>query len=159
MNRSIWLATAAPEILLSTFPKHRVLNDVYIYFSSWADTLDSSLVYDITDLSVEDEEGNTMPLDDLLTAVGGLMYSDYAGEIRITNSQAQALQALPDLAIYNGTYTDPKVIEAAVALTGVKLRNPDMVKLAIDARVAQSLKFKSLKLTKPLIGDVKPAPI
>jgi len=155
MNRSIWLATEAPEILLSTFPNHRVLNDVYIYFSSWATTLDPTLVYDITDLSVADEEGNTMPLDDLLETVGGLMYSDYAGEIRITNSQAQALQALPDLAIYNGTYTDPKVVEAAVSLTGGKLRNPDMVKLAIDARVAQSLKFKSLKLTKPLIGDVK----
>ena len=119
MNRSIWLATAAPEILLSTFPNHRVLNDVFIYFSSWADTLDPTLVYDITDLSTADEEGNTMALDDLLTTVGGLMYSDYAGEIRINNSQAQDLQVLPQWSLFLGDYDDKDVLQADVLASGL----------------------------------------
>lgn len=119
MNRSIWLATAAPEILLSTFPNHRVLNDVYIYFSSWATTLDPTLVYDITDLSVADEEGNTMPLNTLLTAVGGLMYSDYAGEIRISNAQAQTLQVLPQWALFLGDYDDKDKLQEDVVNSGL----------------------------------------
>lgn len=128
MNRSIWLATAAPEILLSTFPKHRVLNDVYIYFSSWADTLDSSLVYDSTDLSIADEEGNTMPLEDLLDAVGGLINAGYDGEIRITNSQAQVLQALPHWALFLGEYGEKTEAALQKEVTRSKLPALDFSK-------------------------------
>ena len=119
MNRSIWLATAAPEVLLATFPNKRVLNDVFLYFSSWATDLDDELEYDITDLSVADDEGVTMPLDDLLTAVGGLMYSDYPGEIRITNEQAKTLQVLPHWSIFLGVYTDKATLQADVIASGL----------------------------------------
>ena len=119
MNRSIWLAVNAPDVLLTTFPNHRVLNDVFIYFSAWSTDLDDTLVYDVTDLSQADDEGATMDLPSLLGAVGGLMYSDYAGEIRISNTQAKSLQILPHWSLFLGDYDDKDVLQADVIACGL----------------------------------------
>ena len=139
MNRSIWLATAAPEILLSTFPNHRVLNDVFIYFSAWATDLDDTLVYDSIDLSVADEEGATMDLPTLLATVGGLMYSDYDGEMRISNAQAQQLQVTPHWSLFLGDYTDKDVLQADVTAAGLGItldQSEDIATLIAQAKLA-----------------------
>lgn len=119
MNRSIWLASSAPEILLSTFPHHRVLNDVFLYFSAWASDLDNSLVYESVDLSVLDEDGATMPLPQLLGAIATLLYSNTELEIRITNAQAKALQELPHWSLFLGDYTDKDDLQADVTAAGL----------------------------------------
>ena len=136
MNRSIWLAVNAPDVLLTTFPNHRVLNDVYIYFSAWATDLDDTLVYDSTDLSQADEEGATMPIDDLITAAAGLMYSDYTGEIRISNAQAKTLQVLPQWSLFIGDYDDKDVLQADVTAAGLGI-TLDQSK-DIDVLIAES---------------------
>ena len=119
MNRSIWLAANAPDVLLSTFPNHRVLNDVFIYFSAWATDLDDTLVYAVTDLSQADADGATMSLGSLITAAAGLMYSDYTGEIRISNAQAQSLQVLPQWSLFIGEYDDKDELQADVTAAGL----------------------------------------
>ena len=138
MNRSIWLAANAPEILLSTFPNHRVLNNVFIYFSSWAIDLDDTLVYESLDLSVADAEGVTMDLQTLLSTLGALMYSDYAGEIRISNAQAQALQVLPHWSVFLGDYTDKDELQTDVIASGLAPLDltKDIDVLIVDAQTA-----------------------
>ena len=139
MNRSIWLASSAPEILLSTFPNHRVLNDVFIYFSAWATDLDDTLVYDSIDLSQADAEGATMPLTQLLGTVATLLYSDSTLEIRLSNEQAKSLQVLPHWSLFLGAYTDKDDLQADVTNAGLGItldQSLDITVLIAQAKAA-----------------------
>lgn len=111
MHRSIWHKDHAPQELTDQFPNHRVLNDSYVYFSAWLEDLKPDADYDyieLTESAEPDEEGFTQQLstDDMMPDISSLMYNDYTGEIRVTNSQAQQLQAAPQWRIYTGQYED-----------------------------------------------------
>lgn len=111
MHRSIWHKDHAPQELITQFPDHRVLNDTFIYFSAWLEDLNPDADYDYIELTESnelDEDGFIQPLstDDMMPDISSLMYNDYAGEIRVTNSQARKLQAAPEWRIYTGQYED-----------------------------------------------------